>query len=224
MMTEPGESLSVGIAGAGAIAFGAAAFLEDAGHRASLWSRSDARLGKLAAGEPLVASGAVEGRFHPRVAASAADLVDGAEVILVAVPAYGHKAIFDALAPHLRAGQRVLISSHASLGALYLSRLLADRGLVLPIVAWGTTVTSGRQPSPVEAQVNTIRGKVDICTLPQTRSAEGLACVILMLVPPCYRFFDHSFNYLVIEGRFLPSSGAVRRIDRDRPRSKQRQQ
>ena len=176
MTTGPGESLSVGIAGAGAIAFGAAAFLEDAGHRASLWSPSGARLGKLAAGEPLVASGAVEGRFHPRVAASAADLVDGAEVILVAVPAYGHKAIFDALAPHLRAGQRVLISSHASLGALYLSRLLAHRGQELPIVAWGTTVTSGRQPSPVEAQVNTIRSKVDICTLPQTRSAEGLAC------------------------------------------------
>ena len=70
----------------------------------------------------------------------------------------------------------MLISSHASLGALYLSRLLAARGLVLPIVAWGTTVTSGRQPSHVEAQINTIRSKVDICTLPESLSAEGLAC------------------------------------------------
>ena len=175
-MAETGQSLSVGIAGAGAIAYGAAAFLEDAGHKASLWSPSGARTRRMAAGEPLVASGAVEGRFYPRIATSAADLVEGAEVILVALPGYGHKAVFDAIAPHLRAGHRVLISSHASLGALYLSRLLAERGLVLPIVAWGTTITSGRQPSPVEAQVNTVRSKVDICTLPESMSAEGLAC------------------------------------------------
>lgn len=175
-MAEPDISLTVGIAGAGAIAYGAAAFLEQAGHRAILWSPSGQRTGRLAAGEALVASGAVEGRFHPGIAGSAAELAQDAEVILIALPGYGHKAVFDALAPHLRAGQTVLISSHASLGALYLSRLLAARGLVLPIVAWGTTVTSGRQPNPVEAQVNTIRSKVDICTLPESMSAEGLAC------------------------------------------------
>ncbi|HIC79495.1 MAG TPA: NAD/NADP octopine/nopaline dehydrogenase [Kiloniellaceae bacterium] len=175
-MAEAPQSLSVGIAGAGAIAFGAAALLEHSGHKAALWSPSGARTERLAAGEPLAASGAVEGAFHPRVATSAADLAEKAEIILIALPGYGHKAVFDALAPHLRAGQTILISSHASLGALYLSRLLAERGLVLPIVAWGTTVTSGRQRSLVEAQVNTIRSKVDICTLPESFSAEGLAC------------------------------------------------
>jgi len=176
MMAAPAKVMKVGIAGAGAIAYGAAAFLEQAGHKATLWSPSGKRTERLAAGEPLVASGAVEGRFQPGVAASAADLAADAEVILVALPGYGHKAVFDALAPHLREGQVVIISSHASFGALYLSRLLAERGLELPIVAWGTTVTSGRQPSPVEAQVNTVRGKVDLCTLPAARSAEGLAC------------------------------------------------
>jgi opine dehydrogenase len=168
--------MKVGIAGAGAIAYGAAAFLEQAGHRATLWSPSGARTKRLAAGEPLVATGAVEGRFRPGVANSAAALAEGAEVILVALPAYGHKAVFDAVAPHLRDGQVVVISSHASFGALYLSRLLAERGVEVPIVAWGTTVTSGRQPSPVEAQVNTVRSKVDLCTVPAARGAEGLAC------------------------------------------------
>src|SRR5690606_33670356 len=79
-------AMRVGIAGAGAIAYGAAAFLEQAGHKATLWSPSGKRTQRLAAGEPLVASGAVEGRFHPGVAASAADLAAGAEVILVALP------------------------------------------------------------------------------------------------------------------------------------------
>jgi len=175
-VTKTATSLTVGIAGAGAIAYGAAAFLENAGHKATLWSPSGKRTARLAAGEALVSTGAVEGSFRPGVADSAEALAEGAEVLLIALPAYGHKAVFDALAPHIRSDQIVLISSHASFGALYLAKLLAARGIVVPIVAWGTTVTSGRQPSPVEAQVNTVRSKVDICTVPAARSAEGLAC------------------------------------------------
>lgn len=171
-----GRAMRVGIAGAGAIAFGAAALLEQSGHKATLWSPSGERTGRLASGEPLLAAGAVEGRFYPNVAASARLLVETSQVIMIALPAYGHRQVMEAIAPHIRADQTVLISSHASLGALYLSRLLAKRGLAVPIVAWGTTVTTGRQPSHVEANVNTVRSRIDICTIPETRSADGLAC------------------------------------------------
>ena len=71
--------VKVGIVGAGAIAYGAAAYLEQAGHRAILWSPSGERTKRLAEGEPLVATGAVEGRFHPAVASSAQDLVAQAD-------------------------------------------------------------------------------------------------------------------------------------------------
>ncbi len=170
------DAIKVGITGAGSIAFGAAALLESSGHKPMLWSPSGERTARLASGEPLVAEGAVEGTFHPAVAASASQLVDASQVIMIALPAYGHKSVMDAIAPHIRADQIVLISSHASLGALYLNRLLAARGVVVPIVAWGTTVTSGRQLSLVEARIGTVRNRIDICTLPHTRSAEGLAC------------------------------------------------
>lgn len=165
----------VGIVGAGSIAFGAAAYLEKAGHRAMLWSPSGERTKRLASGEALIASGALEGTFHPAVATSAQQLVEANDVLMIALPGYGHKAVMDAIAPYIREGQSVLISSHASFGALYLNRLLAERGVVIPIVAWGTTVTTGRQPSLVEAQVNTVRSKVDVATLPESMSAEGLA-------------------------------------------------
>jgi len=167
--------VKVGIVGAGSIAFGAAGYLENAGHRAMLWSPSGARTKRLAAGEALIASGALEGTFHPAVAGSAQQLVEANDVLMIALPGYGHKAVMDAIAPFIRDGQAVLISSHASFGALYLNRLLAERGIVVPIVAWGTTVTTGRQPSLVEAQVNTVRSKVDVATVPESLSAEGLA-------------------------------------------------
>lgn len=169
------KGVTVGIVGAGAIAFGAAAFLENAGHKPILWSPSGEGTKRLAAGEKLVAKGAIEGTFQPNVASSAKDLAERTDVLMIALPAYGHKSVMDAVAPHIRSDQTVLVSSHASFGALYLSRLLARRGIAVPIVAWGTTVTTGRRPSPVEVSVNTVRSKVDICTVPASRGAEGLA-------------------------------------------------
>lgn len=166
----------IGIAGAGAVALGNAAFLEQAGHGVTLWSPSGRGTAELAReGATLRSTGAIEGMFHPAVAASARALCEAADVIVLALPANGHRMVMEALAPHLRAGQAVIISSHASLGALHLGGLLAARGISLPIVAWGTTLTSGRAEGGVAVRVNTVRARLDMCTVPAARSAEGLA-------------------------------------------------
>lgn len=169
------RTMAVGIAGAGAIAFATAAYLEQAGHRAILWSPSGKRTEALAAGVPLTATGALEGTVRPGVAASAEALVAQADVVMLALPGYGHKAALDAVAPHLREGQAVVISSHASFGALYLGTALARRGLSLPIVVWGTTLATARQSADhTVSQVNTIRSRIDLATVPETRADEGL--------------------------------------------------
>lgn len=167
--------MSVGIVGAGAVACGTAALLEQSGHRTALWSPKGKGTAALAAGASLVATGAVEGRFQPRVASTAEELTAFADVVIFALPAYGHKQVMDAVAPHLRNGQTVLISSHASFGALYLSRLLAGRGVVLPIVAWGTTAVTGRLSAPSQVSINTVRSRIDIATVPTGLAPEGLA-------------------------------------------------
>lgn len=174
-MAEAARRVTVGIAGAGAVAFATAACLENAGHRAILWSPSGRRTARLAAGEPLTARGAIEGSFRPGVAASASDLAASADVLLVALPGYGHKAVFDALAPEIRDGQPVIISSHASFGALYLLQRLAARGVKTPVTVWGTTLATARQPDPVTSNVNTIRSKIDLATVPASTAQDGLA-------------------------------------------------
>ena len=166
--------MKVGIAGAGSVAFGNAALLEQAGHKVMLWSPSGERTIELANGASLIAEGAIEGEFHPIVAGNAEELASFADVILVALPAYGHKSVFDALAPQLRSDQTILISSHASFGALYLSRLLSRLGASPTIVAWGTTALTGRQQGPRRVLVNTIRSKIDIATIPQKNSRTAL--------------------------------------------------
>lgn len=178
------NSLNVGIAGAGSIAFGTAALLASRGHRPLLWSPSGAGTAALAAGEPLTATGAVEITFRPDVAPDAAALA-AADVVVLALPAYGHKAVMDALAPHLRPGQPVIVSSHASLGAIYLASRLAERGVAAPIVACGTTVVSGRKTGPAAVAVNTVRAAVDVGVVPASAAGEGMAL--------CTRLFGDRF-------------------------------
>ncbi|APZ54860.1 NAD/NADP octopine/nopaline dehydrogenase family protein [Salipiger abyssi] len=162
-------SAKVGIAGAGSIAFGTAALLHQNGHDPMLWSPSGASTAALQDGL-LTATGAIETQFDSRVAASAQQLAEENDAILIALPGYGHKAVFDALAPHIRDGQHILISSHASLGAVYLMQALAARGVEAAVTAWGTTVVTGRRGEGASVQVNTVRKKVDLCTVPETRS------------------------------------------------------
>lgn len=179
------SSIAVGIVGAGAIACGTAALLAQSGHRVQLWSPSGKGTAALADGQPLKARGAVEGEFAVQAASSAADLAAHAQVIVLALPAYAHRKMMDAIAPHLTREHVVVISSHASLGALYLSRLLKNRGVTLPIVAWGTTVVSGRLAAPCSVQVNTVRSKIDLCTLPASDQERGLEV--------CRRLFGDRF-------------------------------
>lgn len=165
----------VGLAGAGSIAFGTAAMLHDAGHDPMLWSPSGAGTADLAKGARLSATGAVETSFTPRIATSAAELARENDVLMIVLPGYGHKPVLDALADHIESRHQVIISSHVSLGAIYLAQLLALRGITVPITAWGTTICTGRRQSGTETRVNTIRSKVDMCTVPEDRSDEALA-------------------------------------------------
>ena len=140
-----------------------------------LWSPTGRRTATLAGGAPLRSEGVVSGEFHPDVALTCAAALEGADAILIALPANGHKRVMDALSPHLRAGQTVIISSHASLGAVYLARLIHARELDVSVVALSTTVLRARQTSNTSVKIATLRGKVDMSTLPSTAADAGLA-------------------------------------------------
>lgn len=167
--------MRVSILGAGSAACGAAAQLFLGGHDPSLWSPSGRGTADLAAGVPLVATGAIETQFQPRIAASAQEAVTGCDVVMLAMPGNAHMMALDAIGAHLREGQPVIISSHASFGALYLSKLLAARGVRAPIIAWGTTLTTGRKIGQAAVNVGSLRSKIDIATVPQSDIEEGHA-------------------------------------------------
>src|SRR5690606_19803400 len=131
----------------GSIAFCTSALLAQNGHDPMLWSPSGDGTADLGQGKTLTATGSLETTLTPRIADSAKMLADENDILLIALPGYGHKTALDALVPHIRDGQPVIISSHASFGAVYLRQALAARGINAPVTAWGTTIVTGRRQS-----------------------------------------------------------------------------
>jgi opine dehydrogenase len=166
--------MKISILGAGAVAFGTAAFLQQAGHAPMLWSPSGKSTEPFAAGAPMVAQGAIQAEFKPSVARDCAEAVTSADVVVLCLPGFCHKATMDAMAPHVRDGQPVIISSHASFGALYLSKLLAARGIRAPIIVWGTTLVTGTRAGG-QVNVISVRQKIDVAAVPHGAAAQAHA-------------------------------------------------
>src|SRR5688572_3491984 len=166
--------MRVAVLGTGGVGLAMAALLCHEGHEPVVWSPSGGGTRALAEGAPLVASGAISGSFRPRVAQACADAMDDAQCVVIAVPAYAHRAVMDAAAPHARSGQAFVVSSQYSLSAAYLKRLLDERDASLPVVAWGTTVVMGRRTGAAHVAVLTVRASVDIATVPDDRASAGL--------------------------------------------------
>lgn len=167
--------MRVSILGAGGAAYGAAAQLFVRGHEPTLWSPSGQSTLDLASGAPLRATTAIEASFHPRIASSAAEAITNCDVVMLAMPGNAHKMALEATAEHLRDGQAMIISSHASFGALYLSKLLAARGVRAPIIAWSTTLTTGRKQTSTQVNVGSVRSKIDIAVVPEIELDQGHA-------------------------------------------------
>lgn len=161
--------MRVGIAGCGAIGLACAAHLASNGHEVTLWAP---RGGGAA---PIVAQGVIEGEWPVTRAADAAALCTAAPVLLLAVPATAHRLVMDALLPGLQAGHRVIVSSMASLSALYLFEAARRRGLDLPVASLSSTVLTARRMAPGRVQVLTRRGALGLSALPGPAGAELLA-------------------------------------------------
>lgn len=164
--------MRVAILGSGGIGRGYAAWLAGQGHAPVLWSPT----GKAVAPEGfLEATGIAPGRFPVAVAASCAEALAGAEAVILTTVANGSRAVMDALAPHLAPGQVVIVSAHCSFAALYLSRLLAERGVETPIAAWATTALTARRHGAAGVHISGLRAKLDVATLPVRLADAGEA-------------------------------------------------
>ncbi len=163
----------IGIVGAGAIALANAAWLRSQGHAVTLWPGRTPAMDATADAPPALrvqASGIVQASVDIALAHSAQTLCADAELLLIAVPANGHKAVMDALLPWLREAHTVIVSSMASLSSLYLFEAAKRRGVQLTVASFGTTVFTARREAPGAVRVLTRRTALGVSALPQSQT------------------------------------------------------
>jgi len=167
--------MRIAILGTGGIGLATAAWLSHYGHEPVLWSPSGNGTRELAVpGSQLHYSGVIEGKCNPSLADHISEALAGTDAVIIAAPGNAHRHIMRAMAPHLLDGQTVIINSVCSLSALYLSKLLAERGVRAAIATWGTTVLTARRISGTEVKIMTARSSLHVATLPVSKKDEGL--------------------------------------------------
>ncbi|QQA44311.1 NAD/NADP octopine/nopaline dehydrogenase family protein [Pelagovum pacificum] len=165
--------MRIAILGAGAAGYANAAYLMDRGHEVVLWSPSGASTAALRDGA-ILCEGEVEGSFRPHIADTCAEAVAGAAIVMITLPANGHRAVYDALVPALSDGQLVIISAQPILAGYRLSDAVVARGLDVPVMVWGTTLLRSRRHEGTKVRINTIRRRIDAAVTPADAPVQSL--------------------------------------------------
>jgi opine dehydrogenase len=168
--------LEIAVIGGGNGAYAAAAELTEQGHRIRLWRRDREGLAALrdtgaltlrdAAGPRAIRLGLVSNDLG--------DVLAGAALVVVPLPAFAQESIAAALAPHLVDGQIVLLPP-GSFGSLVMDRLRRRHGnsAAIAFAETGTLPYLARKHGPCEIIVSGRATRLPTGVYPAARSAEA---------------------------------------------------
>jgi len=113
------------------------------------------------------------------VTSDIAEALDSADVIMVVVPASGHRDIARSCAPHLRDGQIVVLNPGRTGGALEFRQILNREGCTADVIVAeaGTFVFASRSTGPAQARIFRRKNAVSLAALPATRTGHVLETV-----------------------------------------------
>src|SRR5881296_2806144 len=181
--------------GAGNGGFATAADLALAGHRVRLWSRSADALGPLVERARITLD--AEGRHGTaqleRATTDLGEAVEGAEVLIVPLPATSHEELAKRLAPRLNDRQIILLTP-GTLGSYAMARGIARAGGPLPLALaeTGTLPYLTRKTAPAVVKAPVRAANLPVGVFPASRSAGVLPRLaeLFAAVRPCVDALD----------------------------------
>lgn len=131
------------------------------------------------------------------------EALDGAQVVMVVVPATAHRDIARLCAPHLRDGQVVVLHPGRTCGAMEFRQVLREWGCRADVVVAEaqTFILASRSTGPAEAKVFRTKNSVPLAALPATDTPKAIA-----VLRPAYPQFIPARNVLHTS---LDNMGAV---------------
>jgi opine dehydrogenase len=175
--------------------FATAADLALAGHRVKLWARSAEALGPLV-DDPtimLTAEGRQGSARLDRATTDVGDAVEGAEVLIVPLPATSHDDLGKRLGPHVTDRQVILLTP-GTLGSLALARSLGRAGGRLPhaLAETGTLPYLTRRTGPAVVKAPVRAANLPTGVFPASRTGSVLARLgeLFPAIRPCVDALD----------------------------------
>jgi opine dehydrogenase len=121
------------------------------------------------------------------------EALEGAQVVMVVVPATAHADVAGALVPHLRDGQIVVLNPGRTGGALEFCHALRKCACKadVTVAEAETLIYAARSEGPAQARIFRIKEAVPIAALPATRTPQVLEALL-----PAYPGFIDGKNVL----------------------------
>lgn len=206
--------------GAGPGGLAVAAALSRRGYEVALYNRTPGRLEAAQKRGGIEIEGDLGEELVPikGITTDLGEAVRGAQLILMAVPAYGQMATAEALLPYLQKGQTLLLLC-GSAGSLEVGRLLRGAGFDLDDVLLGETVTlpqSARMVGEAKIRIR-LPSRVRSAAFPG-RNTERLAETIgdTLKIRPKPNVLDPGLNnpnFMIHPGPMLTNYAAIERAE-----------
>jgi len=100
------------------------------------------------------------------------EAVERSDVIMIVIPAYGHRDIARQMAPYLHEGQMVVLNPGRTLGAIEVQKILDEEGCSKGVIVAEsqTLIYASRSDGPAQALIFRIKDAVPIAALPATKT------------------------------------------------------
>jgi opine dehydrogenase len=163
------------VLGAGHGGLAMAGHLAYMGFEVSLYNRSEERLTSVRASGGIMLNGVVEG-FGPLdvVTTDIAEAIAGADVIMVVVPATGHRFMAETCAEHLTDDQIIVLNPGRTGGALEFQKILRDHAVSaeVTVAEAQTLLYAARSNNPAQATIYGIKNSIPVAAIPSYRTPQ----------------------------------------------------
>ena len=166
--SNSGDKQRIAVIGAGHGGLAMAGHLALMGHKVNLFNRGEERLWGVKSTGSIELTGEVEGFGAVNLATtSMKDAIDGIELIMVVVPAYGHGWLAEQMAPHLVDGQVVVLHPGRTFGALEFKQVLKRMNVTADVIIAEaqTFIYASRATGPSQVHIFRIKHSIPVASI-----------------------------------------------------------
>jgi opine dehydrogenase len=173
------NDLQITVIGAGHGGKAMAADLAVHGYSVCLYNRTYQNIEVIAARRGIEVTMEDGQQFFGRIRLVTSDIaqaLDGAQLIMVVVPASAHRDVALACAPYLQNGQIIILNPGRTGGALEFRHILQQEGCTAEVIVAETEtfLFASRSDGPAEARIFRRKNSVPLAALPASRTADVL--------------------------------------------------